>query len=75
MTGCLLDFAYFEKNYRIIAVDLNRQKDLDADLKQFSKLSLLEKQVIQLGFITSLNSQEKQNQNFQKAQQKGCNYR
>ena len=61
MTGCLLDFAYFEKNYRIIAVDLNRQKDLDADLKQFSKLSLLEKQVIQLGFITSLNSQEKQN--------------
>ena len=33
MTGCLLDFAYFEKNYRIIAVDLNRQKDLDADPK------------------------------------------
>ena len=23
-TGCLLDFAYFEKNYRLIAVDLSK---------------------------------------------------
>ena len=68
MTGCLLDFAYFEQNYRIIAVDLNKQKDLDADPKAIQ-------QIIFIGFITSLNSQEKQNQNFQKAQQKGCNYR
>ena len=30
ITGCLLDFAYFEKNYRLIAVDLNKQKTLDA---------------------------------------------
>ena len=30
-TGCLLDFAYFEKNYRIIAADLSKQKALDAD--------------------------------------------
>ena len=30
-TGCLLDFAYFKKNYRIIAVDLSKQKALDAD--------------------------------------------
>ena len=30
-TGCLLDFDYFEKNYRIIAVDLSKQKALDAD--------------------------------------------
>ena len=29
-TGCLLDFAYFEKNYRLIAVDLSKQKALDA---------------------------------------------
>ena len=27
-TGCLLDFAYFEKNYRLIAVDLSKQKAL-----------------------------------------------
>ena len=25
-TGCLLDFAHFEKNYRSIAVDLSKQK-------------------------------------------------
>ena len=32
-TGCLLDFAYFEKNYRLIAADLSKQKALDADSK------------------------------------------
>ena len=25
-TGCLLDFDYFEKNYKIIAADLSKQK-------------------------------------------------
>ena len=30
-TGGLLDFTYFEKNYRLIAVDLSKQKTLDAD--------------------------------------------
>ena len=30
-TGCLLDFAYFEKNYRLIAVNLSKQNALDAD--------------------------------------------
>ena len=30
-TGCLLDFAYFENNCRLIAADLSKQKALDAD--------------------------------------------
>ena len=30
-TGCLLDYAYFKKNYQIIAVDLSKQKELDAE--------------------------------------------
>ena len=30
-TVCLLDFASFEKNYRLIAGDLNKQKALDVD--------------------------------------------
>ena len=30
-TDCLLDFAYFEKKYRLIAADLSKQKVLDAD--------------------------------------------
>ena len=32
-TGCLLDFAYFQKNYRIIGADLSKQKVLHADPK------------------------------------------
>ena len=30
-TGCLLDLGFFEKNYTLIAVDLRKQKALDAD--------------------------------------------
>ena len=29
-TGCLLDFAYFKKPYRLIAADLSKQKALEA---------------------------------------------
>ena len=32
-TGCLLDFAYFKENNRLIAIDLSKQKPLDADPK------------------------------------------
>ena len=37
-TGCLLDFAYFEKNYRLIAADLSKQKALDADPKAIQQI-------------------------------------
>ena len=37
-TGCLLDFAYFEKNYKIIAADLSKQKALDADSKAIQEI-------------------------------------
>ena len=30
-TGCWLDYAYFKENYRLNAVDLSKQKALDAD--------------------------------------------
>ena len=30
-TGRLLDFSYFEKNYRLIEADLSKKKALDAD--------------------------------------------
>ena len=30
-TGCLLDYHYFKENYKMIAVDLSRQNELDAD--------------------------------------------
>ena len=37
-TGCLLNFAYFEKNYRFIAADLSKQKVLDADSKAIQQI-------------------------------------
>ena len=45
-TGCLLNFAYFEKNYRLIAADLSKQKALDAD-------SRVNQQIIFTGKIKS----------------------
>ena len=32
-TGCLLDYIYFKNYYKMIVVDLSKQKALDADLK------------------------------------------
>ena len=32
-TGCLLDYTYFIKTYKMIAVDLSKQKALDFDPK------------------------------------------
>ena len=37
-TGCLLDFAYFRKKYRLIAADLSKQKALDADSKAIQQI-------------------------------------
>ena len=30
-TGCLLDYTYFKDSYKMIAVDLSKQQELDAD--------------------------------------------
>ena len=37
-TGCLLDFAYFEKTYKLIAADLSKQKALDADSRAIQQI-------------------------------------
>ena len=29
-TGCLLDYSYFKDHYKMIAIDLSKQQDLDA---------------------------------------------
>ena len=31
--GCSLDYNYIKNHYRLISVDLSRQKELDVDLK------------------------------------------
>ena len=37
-TACLLDFAYLEKNCRLIAIDSSKQKALDADPKAIQQI-------------------------------------
>ena len=37
-TGCLLDFAHFEKNYRLLGADLRKQKALDADSRAIQQI-------------------------------------
>ena len=33
-----MDYAYFKDNYRLIAVDLSKQKALDADLRAIQQI-------------------------------------
>ena len=39
-TGYLLDYPYFRDNYKIIAVDLSRQQELDADPRAIQQISV-----------------------------------
>ena len=42
-TGCLLKFSYVEKNYRLIAADLSKQKALDADSRAIQEIIFIGK--------------------------------
>ena len=39
-TGCLLDYAYFKDHYKLITVDLSRQKALDTDPRAIQQIVL-----------------------------------
>ena len=38
-TGCLLDYTYFKKYYKMIAEDLSKQQALDADPKRIQQIN------------------------------------
>ena len=38
-TGCLLDYPYFKKYYKLIAIDLSKQQKLDADPKVIQQIN------------------------------------
>ena len=40
-TGCLLDNQYFKDHYQLIAVDLSKEKDLDADSRAIQQIEFL----------------------------------
>ena len=37
-TGSFLDFNYFKKHYKLVAVDLSKQKELDADPRSIQQI-------------------------------------
>ena len=37
-TGSSLDFNYFNKHYKLVAVDLSKQKELDADARAIQQI-------------------------------------
>ena len=39
MTGCLLDYTFFKKYYKLIAKDLSKQQKLDADPKALKQIN------------------------------------
>ena len=39
--GCLLDYPYFKDNYKIIAIDLKRQNELDADSRVIQQINFI----------------------------------
>ena len=38
-TGYLLDYPYFKENYKMIAIDLSRQNELDADPRAIQQIN------------------------------------
>ena len=38
-TGCLLDYPCFKENYKMIAIDLSRQNELDADPRAIQQIN------------------------------------
>ena len=38
-TGCLLDYNYFKRYFKMIAIDLRKQEALDADAKAIQQIN------------------------------------
>ena len=39
-TGSLLDYNYFDKHYKLVAVDLSKRKELDPDPRAIQQIEL-----------------------------------
>ena len=40
-TGCLLEYPYFKKYYKSIAIDLGKQQKLDVEPKERQQINLI----------------------------------
>ena len=59
-TDCLLDYNYFNKHYKMIAIDLSKQYGSDADPKAIQKISFTGNLDWAVFFVT----EEVKNNNF-----------
>ena len=71
-TGCLLDYQHFKDHYNLIAIDLSKQKELDAESRAIQQIEFYgmlktNSQVCSFRKIKRNNSTI-----FQKEQQKFC---
>ena len=57
-TGCLLDYNYFRKYYKMIVVDLNKQQALDEVIQQVDFIENLDREIIR-DSISFLKKQKK----------------
>ena len=39
-TGCLLDYNYFKRHYKMLAIDLSKEQALDANLKAIQQINV-----------------------------------
>ena len=39
-TGCLLDYNYFNKHYKLVAIDLSKHQVLNADPKEIQQINV-----------------------------------
>ena len=73
-TWCFLDYQYFKDHYQLIAVDLSKQKELDADSRAIQKIELngMLKTNSLVCTVLEKSKEMLECQNFTKEQQKFC---
>ena len=55
-TGCLLDYGYIQSHYKLIAVNLGRQKELDADPKAIQQIEFVAQLKNEDGVVDGIQS-------------------
>ena len=73
-TSCWLDYQYFKDHYNVTAVDLSKQKELDADSRAIQKIELngMLKTNSLVCTVLEKSKEMLECQNFTKEQQKFC---
>ena len=71
-TGCLLDFDYFKKHYRLVAIDLSKQKEFDVDPRAVEQIEFIRKLQQNATVYTTWKNQKKLFLNFTTELSKSC---